>query len=481
MTSNSSDEQNFKQQPLVGAHAQNALDSLGSLRISLAPPVMKAIKQDRAEALDAFEDAWTQYETAIGWRRSEKVKTVTFEPTMRSLALLLLFFVCSQASLPEESLTAPEIISYYEYPVEIITVETKDGYLLQLHRIPFGKNDYKKPPSKKPVVFLQHGLLASSADWVTNLPNQSAAFLLADAGFDVWMGNVRGNCYSTGHRKYSRKDKEYWQFTWDDMAKYDLDAMITAVLNITKRSDLYYIGHSQGTVTMFGKLASDPAFSSKIRKFFALAPVGSVGHIRGALGYIGKYLVTELQTLFKLFGQYEFLPSTFIQKMFARMVCGFHFENPLCENFLFQIGGPESSQFNQTRLMVYMTHTPAGTSTNNVIHWGQMVRSGKMQYYDFGCAEENEKHYGTPNPPVYNLSTITTPVYLYWSDADWLADTADIKETLLPQLKAEVLKQNNQMKDFNHFDFIWGLRAADEIYKPIIEIIKTHEKNRRHF
>ncbi|KAK0415631.1 hypothetical protein QR680_012036 [Steinernema hermaphroditum] len=63
MTSNSSDEQNFKQQPLVGAHAQNALDSLGSLRISLAPPVMKAIKQDRAEALDAFEDAWTQYES----------------------------------------------------------------------------------------------------------------------------------------------------------------------------------------------------------------------------------------------------------------------------------------------------------------------------------------------------------------------------------------------------------------------------------
>lgn len=36
---------------------------------------------------------------------------------------------------------------------------------------------------------------------------------MADAGFDVWMGNVRGNVYSTEHVKYTRKDKEYWKFS----------------------------------------------------------------------------------------------------------------------------------------------------------------------------------------------------------------------------------------------------------------------------
>lgn len=64
----------------------------------------------------------------------------------------------------------------------------------------------------RPVVFLQHGLLGSSADWTMNLAEQSAAFVFADAGFDVWLGNSRGNVYSRGHKNLSCSDKQYWQF-----------------------------------------------------------------------------------------------------------------------------------------------------------------------------------------------------------------------------------------------------------------------------
>lgn len=44
------------------------------------------------------------------------------------------------------------------YPAEAHVVVTKDGYLLTIHRIP--------APEGSTPVFLQHGLLGSSADWV---------------------------------------------------------------------------------------------------------------------------------------------------------------------------------------------------------------------------------------------------------------------------------------------------------------------------
>lgn len=46
------------------------------------------------------------------------------------------------------------------YPAEAHVTLTEDGYLLTMHRIP------GKPGS--PAIFLQHGLLGSSADWVVS-------------------------------------------------------------------------------------------------------------------------------------------------------------------------------------------------------------------------------------------------------------------------------------------------------------------------
>ena len=42
-------------------------------------------------------------------------------------------------------------------------VITSDGYILTMHRI---INLNRGSPYGKPVVFLQHGLLSSSADWI---------------------------------------------------------------------------------------------------------------------------------------------------------------------------------------------------------------------------------------------------------------------------------------------------------------------------
>lgn len=40
------------------------------------------------------------------------------------------------------------------------------------------------------------------------------AYLLADAGYDVWLSNMRGNVYSHRHQAFhSERDPEYWKFS----------------------------------------------------------------------------------------------------------------------------------------------------------------------------------------------------------------------------------------------------------------------------
>ena len=246
----------------------------------------------------------------------------------------------ARCSDPDEFVATPMLIVSKGYPAEEHHVQTDDGYLLTMHRIPYGRRERGYHASaSRPVVFLQHGLLDSSSTFVINMADQSLGFILADAGYDVWLGNVRGNKYSSSHVKLDVNSDAFWNFTFHEMSKYDMPAMLNYVLEYTNQSQLVYVGHSQGTMMGFLEFSQNEALQTKIKlcKSFnpsiaafilpfspphiyfnvcisrltviALAPVARVGHMISPIKHIAELGKATNQSIwYSLFGHRWFLP-----------------------------------------------------------------------------------------------------------------------------------------------------------------------------
>ncbi|PIO66545.1 hypothetical protein TELCIR_11739, partial [Teladorsagia circumcincta] len=208
---------------------------------------------------------------------------------------------------------------------------------------------------------------------------------------------------------------------WDSMAQYDLPAMIDQVLLVTGQDYVYYVGHSQGTLTMFAKLSMDTKFSKKIKIFFALAPILAAAHVKGVM----KTLMT--------------------------------------------LAPPEVP----SRIPVYYSHFPDGTSSLNMLHWVQMVQTGETTRLDRGT-ETNVAIYGQKSPPKYNFRNVPKiPIYLFSGGNDYIAVDDDIYGSLLPKIGPSVQKHTH-LPEYNHFDFVFGQQASTDVYKPIIDVIQNN-------
>ncbi|NXF81210.1 LIPK Lipase, partial [Sclerurus mexicanus] len=356
-----------------------------------------------------------------------------------------------------------EMVSYWGYPSEEYDVVTEDGYILQLNRIAHGRGN-AGCHGARPVAFLQHGLLAEGSCWVTNLANNSLGFLLADAGYDVWIGNSRGSTWSKRHLLLSPKRDEFWAFSFDEMAKYDLPAVINFIEQKTGQKQLFYIGHSQGTTIGFIAFSTMPQLAQKIKVFLALAPVTTVTFSQSPLRKLALFSDYGLK---EVFGTRDFLPHTALGELFLSKFCTC---SKTCKNFLSAVFGFNWKNTNMSRLDVYAGHIPAGSSVQNIIHWLQGVHSGALRAFDGGTMY-NSRHYRQEGPPLYDVKAMEVPTAVWNAGLDCLADPRDTA-LLLPQVKN--LLHHRLIPEWNHMDFILGLNATEVLYSEMLDVMKKH-------
>ena len=97
-------------------------------------------------------------------------------------------------------------------------------------------------------------------------------------GFDVWMGNTRGNTWSKNHTYLDtcKGCKDFWEFSWDDAALNDYPAEIDYILEQTGQEELLFVGYSMGTSQYLLLLSERPEYNDKIKAAYLMAPVSSV-------------------------------------------------------------------------------------------------------------------------------------------------------------------------------------------------------------
>lgn len=372
---------------------------------------------------------------------------------------------------PTIHMTTPQLIALHGYNSESHTVVTDDGYILTVHRIPYSRYALNTSSPKK-TVLLHHGLLGSSADWVIPGPGKGLAYVLSDAGYDVWMANVRGNTYSRAHISYSVDSFAFWNFTFHEVSQHDLPAVIDHMMKI-KGWDvkINYIGHSMGTTVLFALLSTKTQYNHVLRAGYALAPVAFMTEVKSPIRLLAKY-ADNIEYLLKLLGQNEFLPQNAVLRWLSKHACEInHYEEVICENSMFVLCGHDEKQFNKTLMPIILGHVPAGASTRTLVHYAQEIRNaGRFQQFDYGAAG-NMRQYGSIIPPEYPLHNITLPIALLGSENDWLASDVDVTN-LYTKLANPIEHYIVPLKEFNHIDFLWAIDAPKLVYVKLLQLLE---------
>ncbi|XP_075229963.1 lipase 3-like [Lycorma delicatula] len=364
-------------------------------------------------------------------------------------------------------LNTSELIVKWGYIAEEYKVTTEDGYILLLTRIVSGKSGPCRP------VLLLHGFMSASDQWLLPGRSESLAFILADNGYDVWLGDQRGNVNSQAHNKYDVDSKIFWDFSFHEFGVYDLPAFIEKILDITKVSQLSYIGYSLGASEFLIMGSERPEYLEKVKVSILLAPFFnppsiSQSHILHTINLFSPIIMNPMVRATK----HSILPRTKALQTAIQTFCSPKVAIDVCLAIVGDLVGENRNNLDRKLVPFYFSSLPAGCSLKTYEHILQSFKSERFQQYDYGSLK-NVKKYGSHTPPRYKIEQIQTPIALLYANNDIILKTENVikLEKTLPNV---VMCYEVSDPKFSHTDFVFGSNAVQLVYDKILQLIESY-------
>ncbi|XP_044268490.1 lipase member K-like isoform X2 [Tribolium madens] len=340
-----------------------------------------------------------------------------------------------------------------------------------MYRVPHN-NTHKKMEERQPI--LLHPGLSGSPNTFLYIGNRSIVFFLVNNGYDVWLPHRRGSAYGKGHIKYKRSDPAFWDYSYHECGYYDIKAEIDFIRTKNPRKVILF-GYSMGTTETYVYAILRKEHAKKhISGIVSAGVTAYLEHpnrfyvqISLAAPYMGNSLRFR-----KIHGLYDSWETNKREEemTFAKIVGA--------KKSLMALFGYNPDQVDPADLPVYIADHPTSTSIKCFIHFAQNINSKKFQLYDYGLLK-NVFLYNSTLPPLYNVSDIDVPMYLFYGESDTLNPKEDIFKfynDLKVRKKGLIHISEDKRVKFNHADFVLGKDADKVFYGVLLKILRENLK-----
>ncbi|EMG46113.1 hypothetical protein G210_3655 [Candida maltosa Xu316] len=380
-----------------------------------------------------------------------------------------------------------DIVAVQGYKIREHVVTTRDGYLLVIHKLEnpnISTNIHHNNVNSSKIIYFHHGLLTNSELFVLgSTKSKTLPYLLVDLGFEVWLGNNRGNKYSRKHLKLSASDPKFWDFSLDEFAYYDIPDSLTYIKNYYETClanpidpQIVYIGFSQGCSQLFASLSLYPHLNNQLRMFIGLSPAIIPQNLNHP---VFKLLVSQTANdnsfLYSLFGRRAILPSV----AFWSSIMGPTLYEKVVDVSLQLLFGWKGENISRSQKEIGYPHMFSNSSVKSLLHWFQIIKARRFQMFDETCTygitklssfNKKSRSKGNRVAPFPIADHLSVPMVLFYGDNDILVDMNKIQNL--------VVDNNHKMKDkleivlcpgYEHMDTLWGENVYQDVFGPIIE------------
>jgi len=338
--------------------------------------------------------------------------------------------------------------AHWLYPVgpratEVRYVTTDDGWRLALHHFvpPEGA------PARRFPLVICHGVMSNRHNW--DLHADGFPTRAAQAGFDTWLVELRASGESGRPGWFDDLD---WDYTFDDYVLHDVPALVDFVRRETGRPQVHWVGHSMGTMVLYGYL--ERVGQEAIRSGVLVAPPLHVfdhaERLRRAVRLLplGSFLFDELPA-----------------GTMTRLLSPWAFPALIAEEHLI---------WNYDNVRPETARLAAANAVDN-------ISVGVVEQLAGTFGEDTLRSVDGGHDYTGALGRVEVPLFFVAGALDQLAPPAQALEAYArvgsKDKRVEVFgRANGWAHDYGHVDLVLGETAAAEVFPVLLEWLAEHDR-----